>query len=387
MADTDDCAGRYGWAPGMSKLEVAIVAPSLDILGGEAVQAERLLRAWRGDPDIEARLIPINPLPGRLLRRLGNVRYARAFASELAYLPLLVRQVAAADVVHVFSRAYFWFLLAPLPAIATARAFGRPVVLHYHNGEAPDHLKRSPVARAALARVNRIVVPSRYLADVLGQCGLATSIVPNVIDLERFSFRVRDPLRPRLLSTRNLHALYNVECTLRAFQLVQRRRPDASLTVLGSGSRERALRLMAEALRLSNVRFVGRVPHDTMPGYYADHDVYIQSPDVDNMPNSVIEAFASGLPVVSTDAGGIPKMLTDGEHGFLAPVNDHEALARHVLRLLDEPEAARRIVGAARRASEAYTWTHVRGEWLHLYQSLLAASADRALCQPSREIG
>src|SRR5436309_12884214 len=131
---------------------------------------------------------------------------------------------------------------------------------------------------------------------------------------------------------------------------------------------------MAEALRLSNVRFLGRVPHDAMSGYYADHDLYIQSPDVDNMPNSVIEAFASGLPVVSADAGGIPKMLTDGEHGLLVPVNDHCALARCVLRLLDEPETARRIACVARRASEAYAWARVRGDWLHLYRSLAATS-------------
>jgi glycosyltransferase involved in cell wall biosynthesis len=310
----------------------------------------------------------------------------RALISELTYLPLLVREVADADVVHVFSRAYFWFLLAPLPAIAIGHILARPVVLHYHNGEASDHLRRSRVARAALARVNRIVVPSRYLAAVLAQYSLPTSIVSNVIDLERFSFRVRDPLRPRLLSTRNLHALYNVECTLRAFQIVQRRRPEASLTVLGGGSRERSLRVMAQALGLTNIRFVGRVPHDLMPRYYADHDLYIQTPNIDNMPNSVIEAFASGLAVVSTDAGGIPTMMTHGEHGLLAPVNDHEALARHVLRLLDEPETARRIVLAARRASETYAWSRIRGEWLPLYRNLAATAASRALW-PSHEVG
>ena len=371
----------------MNKLRVAIVAPSLDILGGEAVQADRLLRAWRGDPDIDARLVPINPSAGRLLGRLGKARYVRTLVAELAYLPLLASALARADVVHVFSRAYCWFLLAPLPAIVMGRAFGRPVVLHYHNGEASDHLRRSAVARAALGRVNRVVVPSRYLADVLGQFALTTSMVSNVIDLERFSFRVRDPLRPRLLSTRNLHALYNVECTLRAFQVVQQHRSDASLTVLGGGPREQSLRSMAETLRLTNVRFLGRVPHDAMPGYYADHDLYIQSPNVDNVPNSVIEAFASGLPVVSTDAGGIPTVLTDGEHGLLAPVNDHCALARCILRLLDEPEMARRMARAARRASEAYTWPRVRGDWLHLYRSLAATSADRALCRPRHEVG
>jgi glycosyltransferase involved in cell wall biosynthesis len=134
-----------------------------------------------------------------------------------------------------------------------------------------------------------------------------------------------------------------VACTLRAFQVVQRQRPDAVLTLAGSGSDEQALRRLSR----EHVRFIGRVDPDAMASLYADHDIYIQSPDVDNVPNSVIEAFASGLPVVSTDAGHVPTILKHGEHGLLAPVNAHEKLARHVLRLLDDPDLARRLTRLA----------------------------------------
>src|SRR5438270_2429598 len=137
----------------MSRLRIAIVAPTLDILGGHSVQAERLLTAWRDDPDVEAWLVPINPPPPSALRGALGVKYLRTVVTEGTYLPLLARELRRADVVHVFSASYSSFLLAPLPAVIVARLLGRPVVLNYHSGEAADHLQRSAIARAALSRV------------------------------------------------------------------------------------------------------------------------------------------------------------------------------------------------------------------------------------------
>jgi glycosyltransferase involved in cell wall biosynthesis len=355
----------------MQKLRLAIVAPTLRILGGQAVQADRLLHQWRDDPDVDAWLVPVNPVPPRGLRFAVNIKYLRTIVTELTYLPLLVRELAKADVVHVFSASYSSFLLAPLPAAAIARMLGRPVVLNYHSGEAPDHLARSRVARTVLAGVDRRVVPSRFLAGVFRRFGLEATIVPNTIDLDEFPFRERDPLRPRILSTRNLSYPYNVACTLRAFQEIQRRRADASLTLVGGGPDEPALRALAADLRLRNVQFRGRLSPEAIAAAYEAHDIYLQSPDIDNMPLSVLEAFASGLPVVSTGVGGVPVMLTHGEHGLLAPPNDHRALATHVLRLLDDPAMARRLACAARATCDAFTWSHVRRQWLRVYFSLL----------------
>jgi len=372
-----------------TRLKVAFVAPSLRILGGQAVQADRLLSAWRNDPDVDAWLVPVNPLPPKLLRWALHVKYLRTVATELTYLPLLVRELARADVVHVFSASYASFLLAPLPAMLIARALGRPVVLNYRSGEAPDHLQRSAIARRTIARVDLNVVPSRFLVDVFRGFGIRSTIVPNIVDRQHFRYRERDPLRPRLVSTRNFDSLYNVATTIRAFRIVQDRWPDASLTLVGGGPQEAELRALTGQLRLRNVTFVGRVRPDGIAEFYAAHDIYIQSPNIDNMPTSVIEAFASGLPVVSTDAGGVPAILTHGEHGLLAGLADYDTLGHHVLRLLDNPDYARALARAAYNTTDACTWPAVRDQWLRAYRQATAphgaadADAGRGQIEPA----
>src|SRR5687767_2237936 len=157
-----------------NRMQVAIVAPSMRILGGQAVQAAHLLEAWNDDPDVRAWLVPINPIPPGPLRHALDLKYVRTIATQLTYWPLLLRELRRADVVHVFSASYFSFLLAPLPAVLIARLFGKPVVMNYHSGEAPDHLRRSAIARATLRRVDRNAVPSRFLQDVFAQFGIAS---------------------------------------------------------------------------------------------------------------------------------------------------------------------------------------------------------------------
>jgi glycosyltransferase involved in cell wall biosynthesis len=363
----------------MGKLRVAFVAPSLNILGGQAVQAQRLLEAWRNDPEVDAYLVPVNPAPPRALAFATRVKYLRTIVTELAYLPLLFRELARADVVHIFSASYSSFLLAPLPGILAARALSRPVVLNYRSGQAPDHLRRSALARTAIASVERNVVPSTFLVEVFRDVGIAATIVPNIVNLDRFRYRERWPLRPRLVSTRNFDALYNVAATVRAFRLVQDRWPDATLTLVGGGPGEADLRALVTTLRLNHVTFTGRLAPDEIHGAYAANDIYIQSPNIDNMPTSVLEAFASGLPVVSTRAGGVPAILTDGRHGLLAPLGDSEALAAQVLRLLGNPLLARDLARAAFATCQAYTWEAVRERWLDAYrEAIVAKAASRA---------
>lgn len=353
------------------RIKVAFVAPSLSILGGQAVQADRLLSAWRGDADIDAWLVPVNPQPPALLRFAHDVKYLRTVVNEATYLPLLVREISRADLVHVFSASYSSFLLAPLPAMLIARALGKPVILNYRSGEAPDHLQRSAIARTTIRRVDKNIVPSRFLVDVFRGFAIDASIVPNIVDLERFRFRERDPLRPKLVSTRNFDALYNVATTIRAFKIVQDRWPEASLTLVGGGSQEADLRELVAELGLRRVAFAGRVRPDEIAGFYADNDIYVQSPNIDNMPTSVLEAFASGMPVVSTEAGGVPAILTHGVHGLLAPLADYETLGQHVVRLLEDPGHARALARAAFATCEACTWPKVREQWVRAYRGVL----------------
>src|SRR5437868_2757715 len=121
-------------------LRVLVVAASLDILGGQAVEAQRILRGMVDEPSVEVSFLPVNPrLPG-VLRVLQRIKYVRTVVTSLMYWALLLARVPRYDVLHVFSPSYFSFLLAPTPAVLAARLYGKKIVLNYHSGEAEDHL-------------------------------------------------------------------------------------------------------------------------------------------------------------------------------------------------------------------------------------------------------
>jgi glycosyltransferase involved in cell wall biosynthesis len=343
------------------------------------VQAQRLLDGWRGDPEIDAWIVPIDPVPPAPFDKLLRVKYLRTVITQLCYWPLLFQQLRNADLVHAFSASYASFLLAPLPAVVVARVLGKPVILNYHSGEAPDHLRRSAIARFVMRHVvDANVVPSTFLRDVLLSFGIEAAVVHNTVALRQFVYRSRDCLRPRLLCTRNFEPLYNVACVLRAFARVQAQHPDATLTLVGSGSQDAALRELATALQLRNVTFAGRVPPADIHRYYADADIYLQAPSIDNMPLSVLEAFASGIPVVSTNVGGIPSILRDGVGGLLVPDNDDQALAAATLRLLTNQRLARNLAASAHATLDAYQWPVVREAWVRAYRSVSARRGKEA---------
>jgi glycosyltransferase involved in cell wall biosynthesis len=351
-----------------TKLRVLLVAPSLDILGGQAVQASRLLARLSREDDIEVSFLPHNPrLPGPL-RKLQSIKYVRTVFPALFYVALLLARIPKYDVIHIFSASYLSFLLAPTPAILIAKLYGKKVVLNYRSGEAADHLKHW--ARTALPIVrmaDEIAVPSGYLVDVFEQFNLKARAVFNFVDTDRFRFRKRVPLRPNFLSNRNLEPMYNVACILRAFAMIQQRFPEARLTVAGDGSQRAELERLARELNLRGVEFAGRVAPQKMPELYDAADIYLNSSNIDNMPGSIIEAFASGLPVVTTNAGGIPYIVTDSETGLLARLDDHKAIAERAIRLLEDKGLASKIITLAHEECRKYNWDAVKRDWLDLY--------------------
>lgn len=343
----------------------------MDTPGGQAMQAQYLITYLGQEPSVRVDFVPISPrLPGRL-RRLQQVRFVRTVVTSLAYWALLLARVRRCDVVHVFSASYFSFLLAPTPALLVARLYGKGVVLNYHSGEAEDHLARwKRTAIPLIRRADAVAVPSGYLADVFARFGLQAQAIFNVVEGERFRFRERQPLRPVFLCNRHLEPLYNVGCVLRAFAQVQQQFPDAALLLAGDGSQRRQLETLAGEMGLRNVQFLGRVSPERMVELYDSADVFLNGSDIDNMPCSIMEAFAAGLPVVTTDAGGIPYIVTDGETGVLAPRGDPTALAEGAMRLLRDPKLASGIIRRAREECGRYAWPAVGRQWLELYRSV-----------------
>ncbi len=360
-------------------IRLLLVAPALRILGGQAVQANYLLDHLSHEPHFELSFVPHNPqLPGPL-RLLQSIKYLRTIVTSLVYWINLLIQVPKHDIVHTFSASYFSFLLAPTPAILIARLYGKKVVLNYRSGEAEDHLRSWPrTAVPVMKLADEIIVPSQYLIDVFSKFGLRARAVANIIDPDRFRFRERRPLLPIFLSNRNLYPLYNVACILRAFAKIQQKFPDAKLIIAGDGSQRPSLESLARELKLQHVEFRGRVAPHKMNELYDEAHIFLNSSNIDNMPGSILESFASGMPVVSTSAGGIRCIVSHGKNGLLVPRNDHEGMASWAIQLLESPELATTIARNAYEGCSAYTWPAVREEWLAAYTRLAGREATMA---------
>jgi glycosyltransferase involved in cell wall biosynthesis len=312
-------------------------------------------------------ILPIDPLFPRGLRWLRHVPYARTALNQILYLPSLLR-LRKADVVHVFSASYWSFLVSPTPAMAAGRALGKRVVLNYHSGEADDHLERWGVlVHPWLRLAHEIVVPSEYLREVFRRHGYAASVVRNVVDTSQFRYRERAPLRPRFVTTRSLEPMYAVDNTIEAFARLRERFPEATLSVAGYGSEEGRLRALASERADGAVRFFGRVEPRDMPAFLDEADIFLNSSVVDNQPLSVLEAFAAGLPVVSTPTGDIANLVTDMESGRLVPPGDPTAMANAAIWLLERPSQAAAIARRAERELQKHSWSHVRDQWAAVY--------------------
>jgi glycosyltransferase involved in cell wall biosynthesis len=171
-----------------------------------------------------------------------------------------------------------------------------------------------------------------------------------------------------------LEPWYAIEIVLQAFVEVQAVFPEARLCILGSGSQEIEVRRLVKKLNLTGVAIPGRVPRESIGRFYHEADIFINASRVDNMPVSILEAFAAGLPVVTTDAGGIPYVVQHQQTGLVSETGNGRILAANVIRLLRDPLLVRRLVENAYRQSFDYHWDTVRQHWLCVYQALIPKS-------------
>jgi len=353
------------------RLRVCIVAPSLRYVGGQAVQADLLLRLWQSDPDIDVSFLAVDPPLPRALAWAERVPGLRTILREPIYFWRLWRGLRDVDVAHIFSASYWSFLLAPAPASFFANLRGCKSLINYRSGEAGDHLRRFRSAAVVLSRIDKIVVPSAYLVGIFREFGLPATVVPNIVDLSQFRYRGRTPLRPHLVCTRGFSKYYSVDVVVRAFAEVKKEYPEAQLDLVGGGPLESDIRKLVADLHLTGVNFAGVASRQEIGKYYDQADIFINASWLDNMPVSVIEAFASGTPVVTTSPECMPYLIQHERTGLLSPVGDEKALAANAVRLLRDPALATRLAQNAHHESRNYTWEAVREQWVNTYRGLL----------------
>ncbi len=342
-----------------SPLHIGLVGPLPPPYGGMANQTQQLGELLRSE-GLSVSLVQTNA--AYRPQWVSGFPLIRALFRLIPYLYALWQLAGRSDVIHIMANSGWSWHLVAVPAIWMATFHKVPVVINYRGGEAETFLAKSARSvRVSMRRTSALIVPSGFLKAVFARFNMSASVVPNIIDVARFNNSApHRAIRRHLLVSRNLEPIYDNETAIRAFSIVHCSHPDATLTIAGSGPLAESLAVLAETLGLAGaVIFAGRLDRDAMAQAYRAADIAINPSLVDNMPNSVLEALASGVPVVSTNVGGVPFIVKDEQTALLVPPKSPAAMAKAILRLMDDAALSDKLTNNGLVEVQKFTWPQV----------------------------
>ena len=352
-------------------IAIALVGPLPPPSGGIANQTRQLARLL-SESGLSVSVVQAN-VPFRPLW-IGHLPMVRAVVRLVPYVLELWRTATKVDLFHIMASSGWAWHLAAAPAIWIAHLRGKAVIVNYRGGGAEAFFERRfRWIGPTLRRASTVIVPSRFLQTVFHKWHVETSIVPNIIDLSRFQPRSRPRQAIQIVVARNLERLYDIATAIRAFALIRRAAPQRA-------TEDRRLRLnagpnssaCAQQLGLEGaIEFTGRLDNEQMADLYQAADLLLNPSLTDNMPISLLEAMASGVPVVSTNVGGIPYLVRDGVTALLVPPGNPQAMASAALEILSNPMLAENLRAAGLVEVRQYSWDSVRHRLFDVYAEAL----------------
>lgn len=238
-----------------------------------------------------------------------------------------------------------------------------------HGGNLPLRIsKNSILSRLIFANSYVNVAPSNYLKEAFLSKGFDNVIfIPNSINIHNYSFKERTKLVPQLLWVRSFSSIYNPKMAIKVLSELKKEFPKAELCMVGP-DKENLIdecKLYADELNVE-VKFTGKLLKEEWIELSENYNVFINTTNFDNTPVSVIEAMALGLPVVSTNVGGIPFLLTDNENGLLVNINDSEGMVIAIRTLFSNPNLQKNIISNARKMVESFDWNVIKKDWFEI---------------------
>ncbi len=236
-------------------------------------------------------------------------------------------------------------------------------------GNLPARLKNNPsLTRKLFGGAYTNVAPSHYLLEAFREMGYDNlTYIPNTIAISNYPFKRRQSVQPKLLWVRSFAALYHPMLAVKVLELLISKGFEASLCMVGpekDGSLQQC-KSYAERHALP-ISFTGKLEKSEWIDLAASFDIFMNTTTVDNTPVSVIEAMALGLPVVSTNVGGIPYLLEHNRDALLVPPNNEEVFASEIERLVAHPELAHSLSQAGRDKVAQFDWENVKHLWMRL---------------------
>ncbi len=312
-------------------------------------------------------------LVSRYLRTDGwPVDFVTAGRSERPFAGRLLRAVARSQILHVFVASLGQLVSLALPAVVLGRFYGRRVIIHIHSGELGEWAERwrwfmAPVLRQA----DSVLVSTRHAGEILKHVGLRARVIECPDDIELFTARKINSVQPHVVMTGRLEPDSNVSTILRAFKLVKQKYPRGELTIVGDGSLRGELQALLEDERIHGVKFAGTVSREEMRRVLEQADIYVNACSRSDIPVTLFEAQACGLPVITVRSRAVVEAVTDGVNGLILDTSNHIDIADQIVRLTEDAALVSRMSEAAIAASKKRGWAEVKGRWSRLYTEIL----------------
>ena len=361
----------------LNGLNLVLVGPIPPPAGGMANQTDKLKKFLHHE-QCNCQLVATNaPYKPSWVEKVPGLR---AIFRLFPYLLSLHQACKQANVMHIMANSgWSWHLFAA-PAIVIARWHNVPVVVNYRGGYARDFFQTSWFwVKLSLKKVQQVIVPSSFLQDVFADWQIKAGVVPNVLDYQLFAFKPKPEVspRPHFVVARNLEHIYDVATAIQAFKMVLEKYPNAILSVAGTGPQLTKLKQLVQSLKIDNkVTFTGRLNIQQMAALYHQADISINPSMVDNTPNSVIESLACGTPVVTTNVGGIPKLVTDEVDALMVNPQQPEEMADAILKLLDDNLLRQKLIKNGFNTTQKFHWQNVMQQLTYHYQKAIDANRD-----------
>lgn len=270
--------------------------------------------------------------------------------------------------IDTYSTSGFWFAYL---TSQLCRLLGKKYIPILHGGNLPVRLKKNPKLCNQLFRnAFQNVAPSHYLLHEFQKVGFSNVIfIPNIIEIENYPFKERSQLAPRLLWVRALAPIYNPKMAVDVLSEFKKKYPESELCMVGPDKDDYAkeVKQYAQEKGLS-VTFTGRLPKEDWIALSKEYSIFINTTHLDNTPVSIMEAMALGLPVVSTNVGGIPYLLAQGKDALLVADNDVLGMVNAIEQLLNNSELSNQFSLNGRAKAASWDWKTVRESWNALLQ-------------------
>ena len=266
--------------------------------------------------------------------------------------------------IDVFSTKafYFTFYFALISKLLSLKYI--PII---HGGNIDLRIKKSKwMTKFVFKNSNINISPSRYVYSILQKNNFAVKYIPNCINFSFYKFKKRQKIRPRIIWLRSFHEIYNPYMAINVFKIISSCYSKTKLTMIGpdkDGSLRHCQQLSKKYSINHNIDFLGYLSKIEWIKIAGDHDIFINTSKIDNMPVSVIEMMALGLPIVSTDVGGIPFFLEHGKNSLLVKNNDSQNMASQIKYLIEKPHFANKISMRAFEDSKNFSTDLVIPEW------------------------